>query len=169
MPRQKLRSAGSCVAHYDGVRPHRNQSVQSIDERFTLRHTGALRCNGNSIRTQSFQPVDTENSSSWSIFEEQIHDHLSAKRIQAAERTIFDRLKKMCPVQYRIYLSAVQALDIEQSGRLCGHGLHSLSGLIGDSLDEKYLLHIIDFLKFHLNDLVIRGLDVTADVARFDR
>ncbi len=63
-------------------------------------------------------------------------------------------------------ISARSRLSI--SSRPDTGGGHHAASCGTRAFDEKHLLHVVDFLKFHFDDFVIGGLHGAADVARFD-
>jgi hypothetical protein len=76
--REEVRRAGRRVTHDDGVGPHGNKRVQSIDQRLAFGDAGRLRLNGTNFSAEPACGNFEAYASSSGCFEEEIYQTSSA-------------------------------------------------------------------------------------------
>ena len=112
--RQKVRRAGSRVAHHDGVGVHGAERIQRVDQRFAFGNAGGGGGDGDGVGAQTLGGDFETGARARGGFEEQIDDHAAAQLIGFLGVGLAG-LKTLGPVEDAFDLDSIQRLDSQQS------------------------------------------------------
>src|ERR1700674_5420071 len=110
-----MRRARRRVPHHDGVGAHGGQGVQCVHQGLALGDAGSGCADGNRVGAEAFGGNLETGAGAGGSFEKQVHDHLSAQRVEALERLVLEWLKIFSAGQNRFNFGPVKLFDSEQS------------------------------------------------------